>query len=534
MLLSDRDIRAAVEAGRIGLDPYDPALVQPSSIDVRLGGQLRVFDPRPLGGNEVDLRCPIPPGLTIPAKANGFRLFPGEFVLASTAERLTLGDDVAARLEGKALALQTPIPTPAGWTTMSELQPGDEVIGGDGRPVAVIAATDILHGRDCFEITFSNGERIVADAQHQWLVESRKRGGLHLPAVRTTEHLSRSVRSSGMLRHWVRLVATIGRETALPIDPYVLGVWLGDGDTAGSCVTFNERDFDDLRAEVGRRGVAVTVPSSARSRSGAVRCRLGRDPRGYRGEHATLSLQSRLRSLGVIGDKHIPPIYLRASWAQRWDLLKGLLDTDGYVNERGDQAELTLTCERLASGVGELVASLGLAATSDARPARLNGRTHGMAYRLRFRPTPSMFVTAHRATRARDTEAWERSVFTPLVSIKAIERVPSVPVRCIQVANADGIFLAGRKFTPTHNSSLARLGLQVHSTAGYIDPGFTGDITLELSNVGPLVLTLAAGMLVGQLVFEAMSSQVDRPYGSEGLGSHYQGQHGPTEARSSR
>jgi len=81
-------------------------------------------------------------------------------------------------------------------------------------------------------------------------------------------------------------------------------------------------------------------------------------------------------------------------------------------------------------------------------------------------------------------------------------------------------------------SSLGRLGLLIHSTAGFIDAGFSGHITLELSNVGPLVLTLAAGMLIGQLVFEPMSSRVDRPYGSPGLGSHYQGQRGPTEARS--
>lgn len=80
-------------------------------------------------------------------------------------------------------------------------------------------------------------------------------------------------------------------------------------------------------------------------------------------------------------------------------------------------------------------------------------------------------------------------------------------------------------------STLGRLGLAVHATAGYIDPGFSGQVTLEMSNVGPWPLVLRAGQDIGQLVFERMSSPVERPYGSPGLGSKYQGQRGPTPAR---
>lgn len=81
-------------------------------------------------------------------------------------------------------------------------------------------------------------------------------------------------------------------------------------------------------------------------------------------------------------------------------------------------------------------------------------------------------------------------------------------------------------------SSLGRLGLLTHSTAGFIDPGFTGRITLELSNVAALPILLHPGMKVGQLCFMRMSSPAARPYGSPGLGSRYQGQHGPVESRS--
>ena len=76
-------------------------------------------------------------------------------------------------------------------------------------------------------------------------------------------------------------------------------------------------------------------------------------------------------------------------------------------------------------------------------------------------------------------------------------------------------------------SSLGRLGLIVHATAGYIDPGFDGNITLELSNVANLPIRLYPGMKVGQISFFAMSTPADRPYGHPGLGSKYKGQTAP-------
>lgn len=81
-------------------------------------------------------------------------------------------------------------------------------------------------------------------------------------------------------------------------------------------------------------------------------------------------------------------------------------------------------------------------------------------------------------------------------------------------------------------SSLGRLGILTHSTAGFIDPGFQGHITLELSNVSNLPVKLWPGMKIGQMCFFTLSSPSDHPYGSDGLGSHYQGQRGPTASRS--
>lgn len=91
-----------------------------------------------------------------------------------------------------------------------------------------------------------------------------------------------------------------------------------------------------------------------------------------------------------------------------------------------------------------------------------------------------------------------------------------------------GDHLAGRL---EGKSSLGRLGLLVHSTAGFIDPGFSGQITLELSNVATLPIRLWPGMRIGQLCVFRLSSPAERPYGSSRLGSRYQGQMGPTASR---
>ncbi len=79
-------------------------------------------------------------------------------------------------------------------------------------------------------------------------------------------------------------------------------------------------------------------------------------------------------------------------------------------------------------------------------------------------------------------------------------------------------------------SSIARLGLIIHTTAGFIDPGFEGEITLEMVNLSNKEITIDAGSPIAQICFEQLSSPCDRPYGSEGLGSHYQGQRGATKS----
>jgi dUTPase len=200
------------------------------------------------------------------------------------------------------------------------------------------------------------------------------------------------------------------------------------------------------------------------------------------------------------------------------------MDTDGYVDDVAGRCEFTSTNEDLADAVVELAASLGFRPFKSYGRATLRGEDMGPKYRVKFTPDRPVFRVRRKLARQKPTTA----AFHRFRAITSVREVESVPVRCIQVASERGVFLASRSFIPTHNSSLGRLGLLIHSTAGYVDPGWKGNLTLELSNVANLPIALYRGMKIGQISYFKMSSEVERPYGSAELGSKYQGQSEPT------
>ncbi|MFS1298720.1 replicative DNA helicase [Streptosporangium longisporum] len=198
----------------------------------------------------------VPTGFQdLDALTNG--LHPGQMIVVAARPAI-----------GKALALDTPLPTPDGWTTMGEVRPGDRLIGADGRPTRVVAATDVMHGRPCYEVEFGDGTVIVADAQHQWRtlripgsgvsgtgisgtgvsgtgvfgtaahrsatahhdVVAFRSADAHQSVV-TTEEIARTLRATpadGRPEHAVAVAAAFDLpERDLPFSPYALGVGLG-------------------------------------------------------------------------------------------------------------------------------------------------------------------------------------------------------------------------------------------------------------------------------------------------------------------
>jgi deoxycytidine triphosphate deaminase len=520
-VLSDGTIRRLIEDGRIRIDPYDESLIQPASIDLRLGDSFRVFHNH--RAPAIDLREP-PANLTeevTVAPDDPFLIHPGEFCLGRTLEWVELPDDIVARIEGKALALDTQVPTPDGWRTIGDIEVGDEVFGPDGRPIPVVGVSDVMTGRECRSVVFSDGTTVIADADHRWEAwsnDDRRHGRVRV--VRTRDMEGNLRRGSGYRFRIDQTMPAEYPEQDLPIDPYVLGVWLGDGTSTAAIVTsadppiLEELELAGYAVRKASGPIAYLVGGAGHTRDAVT----GRYTRNG-------SLSSRLRDLGLLGNKHIPEIYLRASVAQRHALLEGLMDTDGYVDTLG-RCDVTTVKYELACQYHELVSSLGYRSLVATKEAKLYGKPCGWRHEVTFTPHRPVFRLPRKLARQRLTQRFNFGR-----AIVDIQPAPSVPVRCIEVGSERGLFLITDSYIPTHNSSLGRLGLIVHATAGFCDPGWKGTLTLELNNLTRIPIKLYPGLLIAQLSFMALDRPAERPYGSTELGSHYQGQVAATESR---
>lgn len=371
---------------------------------------------------------------------------------------------------GYALALDTPIPTPSGWSTMGALTEGDFVLGSDGAPVRVAFKSPVYVDHECYRVTFCDGSTIIADAGHRWFVESDvgldhliagrsgrtgrpKPGALPIrrAGVVTTEEMARAVRTSrGRNALAVPNADALDLPAVdLPVPPYMLGLWLGDGHCCSPRITQHYADVETA-AWIEREGVKVTVARAHKTCPNNLTyyldCVGGRDdPSPWVGP---------LERLGVLSpetiNKHIPGIYLRASFEQRLELLRGLMDSDGTVG--GDsRVEFNNTNRRLALGVYELVVSLGMKATVSERPPKK--APHLLQYRVNFRPVPEMnpFHLARKAARVRPLD---RPTINRRRRVVSVERVATVPVQCITVDAPNALFLAGTQMVPTHNSKM--------------------------------------------------------------------------------
>jgi replicative DNA helicase len=458
----------------------------------------------------------VPTGFTdLDSLTNG--LHPGQMIV------------IAARpAMGKALALDTPLPTPSGWTTMGQVRPGDELLAHDGTPTRVVAATDVMEDRPCYEITFDDGTTVVADAEHQWLTDTRESRRAEQEgsagerraraAVRTTEDIAATLHcadeSGNRFNHSVRNASPLVLpQRELPVPAYALGVWLGSGH--GRAARINTTDSEIVRRleseglEVRRVGTSIahtlkfavekperterscavcgSLPALAGARSRAqccagtaggasaavlrsscVDCGKGCFSTSPKPRCATCarrhgSLLVPLRDMGVLGDRHIPQDYLRGSETQRRDLLAGLLDAGGSVTDTG-AVRLSVTDRALAEGIVELLMSLGHrcgTATERVEGRLLKGLASGgrsekssRAYVIDFTTSDVVFGLQH--TRRTHAERAGQGAPGPVRRyITEVRKVESVPVRCVQVDNAEHLYLATRSMVPTHNSTLA-------------------------------------------------------------------------------
>lgn len=359
---------------------------------------------------------------------------------------------------GKALALDTPIPTPTGWTTMGCLHVGDWVFDETGKPCQVIEAHPVSTDRECYRVEFDDGDDIVASAEHLWLTwDASSRQALanagvknypeswtrwksvrgKKPCVLETSQIAKTIDvKPGYRNHSIPTAGCLDLpDVDLLVDPMVLGVWLGDGSSSSgsSRIAADHLNGDQrlIRDEFHRRGYQTTDIS---------------DPVQF----GVPGMITQLRMLGLVGRKHVPSIYLRGSVGQRLDLLRGLMLTDGTVTEAG-QVAFENTNEDLIDAVFELASSIG----QKPRKGSLHRKTVAgkSVWRIQWSPTIDVFGIGRKSARLRLGGA--QSIRRHHRMIVSCDRVASVPVRCITVDSSSGMFLAGSSMIPTHNSPIA-------------------------------------------------------------------------------
>lgn len=400
---------------------------------------------------------------------------------------------------GKALDVETPIPTPSGWQLMGTLAPGDTVFDETGRVCTVTACTDIMYNHPCYEVTFSDGATIVADAEHRWQVQTDTHRG-PVNHVMTTAEMIAGYKRNGRNAYAIPVAGALRLgEAELLLDPYTLGAWLGDGNSMSAQITSPDKDL--FIAERIRSAGHKVIIRQKDERNQHIKnividpydhndpiCRHGHDKRitGYTSNggcaecsrqsamcskwkgvkdvhvdpvvHTQKTLRSVLCRLGVLGNKHIPAEYLRASEVQRWELLQGLMDTDGSVSRDGRHCEITFNNRRLIEDTSELLYTLGIKHSVSERQAHCtNSPTKAVStvWRIAFTSYSDMpiFSLPRKSERVASYEG-RRYTETGRRRVVKIEPVDSRPVKCITVDSPSHLYLAGRAMIPTHNSDI--------------------------------------------------------------------------------
>ena len=373
------------------------------------------------------------------------------------------------RKNGKALSLDTEIPTPRGWVKMQDVHAGDYVFSVGGNPAKVLLESEIFN-KPMYLVEFEDGTSIKASADHVWTVQTkdsrrtakrktrrapvkpelRKSGGWYDVTTADMAGDFKHARIDGKGVEYKYRVPMAGAveypEKELSVSPYMLGVWLGDGTSKSTHIASGEQDVDEMRRLIEAEGYNCKI---IRYKD---RCyEIIPDPHS-RGEAQDGSLRDALKAIGVIRNKHIPQEYLQGSIYQRMELLRGLMDTDGYVSKAG-QCEFTQKNKALSLQVLELVRSLGYKATITEKAARCDGKDCGNVYRIMFfadRGHPC-FKLKRKAARLKEKLS-DRMKAKSIVNIAPIDICPS---KCIMVDDPSYLYLAGDGFTATHNTGLA-------------------------------------------------------------------------------
>jgi len=406
-----------IGATNVPLEHLDPALRRPGRM-----------------GRHVWFRTP-----TKHDREDIFELYLGKVAHDEELDQQAAREELARITNGYAQPLTAQLLTPRGWIRMGDVKVGDSLIGGDGMPTRVIA----VHPRgemDVYRVTFNDGTSTECTADHLWTVEAAD-PRMRPRTLTLGEILERGLRwSPGGSRFYVPKLAPVQTEATeeLPIDPYLLGLLLGDGGFTSTTPDFCTADEANLVA-VG----ALSPPGVSPVRHGPMNWWLSGGGRGgvqrNRVNPLTVSL-TKLQLWGVRGhDKFVPETYKWASADERLSILQGLMDTDGCRDyRRGTGAEFYSHSRRLADDVAFLARSLG-------GSARLRAKRDGWRVAVDL---PDGMVPFRLERKAAEYRASRRPFRKRIASVELVGRDE---VQCVTVAASDGLYVTDG-FTVTHNS----------------------------------------------------------------------------------
>jgi len=334
------------------------------------------------------------------------------------------------------LAVDTPVLTVSGWKPHGDLEPGDKIFGSKGQVITVTGNSGQMDA-ECRRVVFDDCE-IVASADHLWPVERKKYTGSAWKnsrvEIQRTEELKPKTKTARMFSTPIVQMPGIGR---LSVDPYILGLWLGDG-TAGTNIISTHRDDEaHFLAQARAAGYEPYIHRRFEVDNFSM--------------YGLPGLKKEIDALGCLRKKHVPRQYLFAPAEDRLALLQGLMDSDGTCkkNSRHKAQGMCTFCntnDDLAQGVFHLAVSLGLRPSSHSfsQKQRARKRTNHV-YFVGLKSTPP-FRNLRKLSNCKEVRQKIGRY------LRKIEYAPRVPVNCIRVDAEDSLYLAGYCMVPTHNS----------------------------------------------------------------------------------
>ena len=353
-------------------------------------------------------------------------------LLVKKGNKITIAD-------WKGLPLDTDIPTLTGWSTIADLQEGDVIFDKDGNPTKILHKSEV-HYNPCYKIIFDNGDSIIADHEHRWEIsfstaKNSKYHGEYRTEVMTTEEIANYIKKlpNNRTAHDIPKIVNPKplnlEKVDLPIDPYVLGCWLGDGSSQCGSIT---NETNNVLEEIKRRGYSLGEDISGENKTST---------------YTILGIYGKLKELNLINNKHIPNIYQRASFEQRLDLLRGLMDTDGYYNHKRKRFVMETSQDWQCYDFIGLLSSLGIKSTKFDIIKKLNGKEfHEYSINFSTRGLNPFLM------RNQEIEYPVRNSCT-YRNIDRVERVETIPTQCLEVDSPSHTFLCTDKMIVTHNTN---------------------------------------------------------------------------------